>query len=149
VTLSIVLDSTGRPEWDEVYFVALVDGEFHMTIQPRVGESRQRDDRTYFVCYRNGDAEAAAADDDEAAVARWLEDFYRILPTARGRVLGTRLRRWEHCFSYVAADRAEVLEDVRRPVDRAHFAGDYASSTAGTHGAFAEAARVAREVLAD
>jgi len=38
---------------------------------------------------------------------------------------------------------------IQKPVaGTLHFAGDYSSETAGTHGAYAEAQRVAEEILA-
>jgi hypothetical protein len=39
------------------------------------------------------------------------------------------------------------VEELRRPVAGLHFAGDWSSPTAGTHGALAEARRVADAVL--
>ena len=98
------------------------------------------------MCYLSSDVAAARPGDDAATTAAWLEDFYEVLPDARGRVIGTLLTRWPHCFSHVAPDRGEVLPDVRRRVGDVHFAGDYTSATAGVHGAVGEGARVAAAI---
>ena len=98
------------------------------------------------MCYVSSDDAAARDTDDDATVKRWLEDFYAVLPDARGRVLGTKLTRWPYCFSHVAPDRDEVRGDVRRSIDGVQFAGDYSSSTARSHGAIAEGFRVGRHL---
>lgn len=148
-TLSIVLDSSGKPEWDDMFFIVTVDAPFNMVLQPRASADIVPSvcGRTHFNCYLSADAAAAAPGDDEAMTQAWLEDFFRVLPDARGRVLGTVLTRWPRCFSYPAPDRAAVIGDVRAAVGGVHFAGDYTSDTAGSHGAFAEGNRVAREVF--
>ncbi len=148
VTMAVVLDSSGKTNWDDIFVVSAVDAAFNMVLQPRSGADRvpSRHGRTTMMCYLSSDDEAARSTDDEATVSTWLEDFYAVVPDARGRVLGTLLTRWPYCFSHVAPDRAEVLDDVRRSVGGVHFAGDYSSSTAGSHGAIAEGFRVAREL---
>ena len=148
VTMAIVLDSSGRTNWDDIFVIATVDAAFNVVLQPRSGADRVPSEhgRTTMMCYLSSDDEAARDTDEDATVKRWLEDFYAVLPDARGRVLGTQLTRWPYCFSHVAPDREEVLGDVRRSIDGVHFAGDYSSSTAGSHGAIAEGFRVAGEL---
>lgn len=149
VTLAIVLDSSGMPMWDDIFAVVTVGTVFNLVLQPRASADVQpsKRGRTYFTCYLSADAAAAAPGDDAATTRAWLEDFFKVVPGARTRVLGTLLTRWPRCFSYPRADRSEIVPGVRAQVDGLHFAGDYASSTAGTHGAFAEGDRVAAEVL--
>lgn len=148
VSLSIVLDSAGKPEWDDIFFIVAVDAAFNIVLQPRASADvvPSVKGRTHFNCYLSADAPAAEPGDDEAMTEAWLEDFFRILPDARGRVLGTVLTRWPRCFSYPGPDRADVIDGVRAAVDGLHFAGDYTSDTAGSHGAFTEGNRVAREI---
>lgn len=148
VSLSIVLDSVGKPEWDDIFFIVAVDAAFNIVLQPRASADvvPSVKGRTHFNCYLSADASAAESGDDKAMTEAWLEDFFRILPDARGRVLGTVLTRWPRCFSYPGPDRAAVIDSVRTAVDGLHFAGDYTSDTAGSHGAFTEGNRVAREI---
>ena len=84
--------------------------------------------------------------DDGEITSEWLDSLYRIFPDARGKVAGTHLQKWPECFAYIRADREDPLELVERPVDGMYFAGDYASATAATHGAFASGRRVASEI---
>ena len=146
VTMAVVLDSSGKTNWDDIFVISTVDAAFNLVLQPRSGADRVASEhgRTTMMCYLSSDDEAARGTDDEATIQRWLEDFYVVVPDARGRVLGTLLTRWPYCFSHVAPDREEVLDDVRRSINGVHFAGDYSSSTAGSHGAIAEGFRVAR-----
>jgi hypothetical protein len=63
-------------------------------------------------------------------------------------VLGAHLQTWEHCFSLLTPDRSAVMDQLREPIHGTlHFAGDFCSDNAGTHGAFAEAARVASTIV--
>lgn len=146
--LSVVLDSMGQHEWDDVFAVATVEPPFNLVVQPRASADTTPSTRgrTYLNCYLSGDAEVAAASDDEALTSGWLAHFDRVFPGARERVLGTRVTRWPRCFSYPSPRRESVLPAVRAQVGGVHFAGDYASSTAGSHGALVESARVAAEI---
>jgi hypothetical protein len=106
--------------------------------------SSAESNRTYFVMFRGRDSlDQLHAQDDQVVIDEWLEDFYRVLPDARGRVTGTYLQRWDNAFAYPRFDRNLHLAGVREPVGTMHFAGDYTSDTAGSHGALSEADRVA------
>ena len=78
----------------------------------------------------------------------WVEDFLTVAPGLRVRIRGVHVQTWEHCFAVLSPARAAVLEELQRPVDGMHFASDWSSSTAGCHGALAEARRVADAVPA-
>ena len=149
VTFAIALDSTGRTEWDDIFVVTTVDAPFNFVLQPRAAADvvPSRRGRTSFYCYLSADAEAAKPGDDEAMKAEWLEHFHRVIPNSSGRVVDSLLTRWERCFSFPAPGREAVLGDVRASIGGLHFAGDYTSDTAGSHGAFTEGNRVARAIL--
>jgi hypothetical protein len=66
-----------------------------------------------------------------------------VAPELRGRIAGAVAGTWEHCFSVLSPHRNEALGDLQRSVGNLHFAGDYTSETAGSHGAYQEARRVA------
>lgn len=148
VSLGITLDCDGV-DWADLYCIATVGAPFNMVLQPKsaVESLYAVDGRTTFMCYRSADLALAQRTDDDALVTEWLEHFYAVVPNSRGRVLGTHLTRWELCFAYPRIDRAEWLAGVRAEVGGMHFAGDYTSATAGTHGALEEAARVADALI--
>lgn len=148
-TLGVVLDCTDRPHWADYFYVVSVGTAFHGVTQPRTGRhfSPGTGNRTYFEMFRGRDPlDELHTKDDSVVTEEWLEDFYRFLPDARGRVTGTHLKRWDAAFAYPRFDRASYLPDVRKPVGTMHFAGDYTSDTAGSHGALAEADRVAADL---
>jgi protoporphyrinogen oxidase len=150
VVFGITVDSAGMTEWDDLFLVATVDRPFNMVLQPfaSTGPAPSERDRSYFTCYLSADAGAAEPGDDDALAAEWLEAFYAVVPSARGRVLDTLVTRWQRCFAYPAPGREELSRVVQVPLDGIHFAGDYTSFTAGSHGALAEGRRVAGEILA-
>ena len=144
-TLGAVVDCTDRLHWADFFYVVSVGTRFHGVTQPRTGRyfSPGTRNRTYFEMFRGRDsADELYAQDDATLIAEWLEDFYRVLPDARGRVTGTTLQRWDAAFAYPRHDRHVYLPGVREPVGTMHFAGDYTSDSAGSHGALAEAERV-------
>lgn len=149
VMLGIVLDSAGKDDWDDIFLITAADAPFNTVLQPRACRefAASKRGRTHFCCYLSADAEAAEPGDDDAMTQEWLEAFFQILPDARGRVLGTGVARWPRCFSYPAPGREDVLDDLQAPIGGAHFAGDFTSATAGSHGALGEGARTAVEIL--
>jgi protoporphyrinogen oxidase len=160
-TLSVVVDLAGlngraggtdpvdaSTRYDDWSFLATPGRVFDAIINPRPG---RRDGRAQFVCYWNSAGfQPDAARHDPALTQQWLDDFLAVAPGLRGRVLGAHLQSWPHCFSLLTPARRGVLDVLRRPVHHTlHFVGDYCSETAGTHGAYAEARRVAGEVLGE
>ncbi|GAA2787379.1 FAD-dependent oxidoreductase [Saccharopolyspora taberi] len=109
--------------------------------------SSDEPDVVHFVCYGNSAGYRPDLPGDREQETEWLEDFLTVAPGLRGRVLGTHVQTWEHCFALLSPERAAAVEDLRRPVGGVHFAGDWTSPTAGTHGALDEAKRVADAVL--
>lgn len=159
-TLSVVADvsdlsdTAGAPftpsdvsaDMDAWSFVVTPGLAFDAIINPRPGRA---DGRIQLVCYGNSVGyvpEVVAG--DPARVRAWTRDLLTVAPQLRGRVLGAHLQTWEHCFSLLTPERGAVIDQLREPVhETLHFAGDYCSETAGTHGAFAEAARVASTIV--
>ncbi|KWR70106.1 hypothetical protein RN04_14775 [Arthrobacter sp. W1] len=133
-------------EFDDWAFVAAAGRLFDVIVNPRPG---RRDGLAQFVCYGNTNGYMPEANDPSSgAIERWLEEFFAVAPKLRGRVLGAELCSWEHCFSLLTPRRNSVLHQLRAPVDGTmHFAGDYSSETAGTHGAYSEARRVSEEII--
>ena len=110
------------------------------------------------VCYGNsagylpeagGGAGLGAPEAQGRLTQEWLNEFLEVAPGLRGRVVAAHLQTWRHCFSLIPPERAAALDQLRQPLSGTlHFAGDYTSETAGTHGAFTEAARVAATIAA-
>ncbi len=151
VVMAVVLEGSPSASWNRVFFM-LVEGRafqsiLHATMdRPLDGPNGGRSVLNLYV-HREPAEALLDREDLDGLQAEWLEDLYAVFPDARGRVLGTQLVRWRNCFSYLKADRLDVLDDVQRPIDGLHFAGDYASTTAGVHGAIASGERVAGEIL--
>jgi protoporphyrinogen oxidase len=152
MTLGAVVDCTDRPHWADIFYTVSIGTKFQGVTQPRTGPdfASVAKNRTYFCMFRGRDtAEELHAEPDAVVIDAWLEDFYKVFPDARGRVKGTYLKRWDAAFAYPRFDRAVYLPDVRKPVGTMHFAGDYTSETAGSHGALSEGERVAADLQAE
>ena len=81
--------------------------------------------------------------EERTAPTTGFEDFLTVAPDLRGRIRSVHGQTWPYCFSVLAAARLAVLDELRRPVGGIDFVGDYSSATAGTHGCYDEAHRVA------
>jgi monoamine oxidase len=144
-TLNIVADIKGLPEFKDWAFIVTVGMPFDAIINPLPGgtDKTSSADIVQLTCYGNSSGYLPGFADDEQRVAQWMEDVYTVAPQLRGRVLGVHAHTWQHCFALLSPERAEVLPELQRSVGSMHFAGDYTSETAGTHGAYTEAERVA------
>lgn len=134
--------------YDDWSFVVTPGRPFDAVINPRPGRD---DGLAQFVCYGNSSGYVPEANDpDSGALQEWLEEFLAVAPGLRNRILGARLQSWKHCFSLLTPERNSALPSLQEPVEGTmHFAGDYCSETAGTHGAYAEAQRVATTILTE
>ncbi|NQD88187.1 FAD-dependent oxidoreductase [Paenarthrobacter sp. CM16] len=146
--LGVVVDISA-PELaavDDWSFIATAGRAFDVVINPRPG---RKDGTAQFVCYGNSAGYIEEANDPTSGVLEhWIEEFLKVAPQLRGRILGASIQSWQHCFSLLTPTRASALPQLQAPVDGTlHFAGDYSSETAGTHGAYSEAHRVSREIL--
>ena len=149
-TLNIVADIAGLPEFKDWAFIVTVGMPFDAIINPVPGgtEKTSSANIVQLTCYGNSSGYLPGFPDDEQRVAKWMEDVYRVAPQLRGRVLGVHAQTWQHCFALLSPERAEALPELQRSIGTLHFAGDYTSETAGTHGAYAEAERVASLIRA-
>jgi hypothetical protein len=144
-TLNIVADIKGLPEFKDWAFIVTVGMPFDAIINPVPGgtDKTSSADIVQLTCYGNSSGYLPGFADDEQRVAQWMEDVYTVAPQLRGRVLGVHAHTWQHCFALLSPERAEALPELQRSIGSLHFAGDYTSETAGTHGAYTEAERVA------
>lgn len=149
-TLNIVADVEGLPDFKDWAFIVTVGMPFDAIINPVPGgtEDTSRENIVQLTCYGNSSGYLPGFADDQQRVAQWMEDVYTVAPQLRGRVLGVHAQTWEHCFALLSPERAEALPELQRSIGSLHFAGDYTSETAGTHGAYSEAERVAALIRA-
>lgn len=141
-TVSIAADIRGLPEFGKWSFVSTVGRKFDCIINPQPGDVPD-DGIVRFTCYGNSAGFIPGIENDEQQIQEWVEDFLRVAPELRGRIVGAVAGTWQHCFSVLSPKRNEALAELQRSVGNLHFAGDYTSETAGSHGAYQEAARVA------
>lgn len=136
----------GNVSYDDWSFVVTPGRPFDAIINPRPGRN---DGIAQFVCYGNSSGYLPEANQPNSKVLdQWIEEFLKVAPGLRDRILGAEIRSWRHCFSLLTPERNAALEAIQAPVmDSMHFAGDYSSETAGTHGAYAEAKRVATDIF--
>lgn len=149
-TMVVAADVRGVEHHHDWAFVTTVGRRFDCIINPAPGRTTTADDPdvAHFMCFGNSGGHQPDLPGDPAREAEWLADFLAVAPGLRGRVLGTHVQTWEHCFALLSPERASVIDDLQRPVGTMHFAGDWTSPSAGTHGALGEAKRVADSVLA-
>jgi monoamine oxidase len=149
-TLNIVADIEGLPEFKDWAFIVTVGMPFDAMINPVPGGTKEtsRANTLQLTCYGNSSGYLPGFGDDEQRIAQWMEHVYTVAPQLRGRVLGVHAQTWQHCFALLSPERAAALPELQRSVGSLHFAGDYTSETAGTHGAYTEAERVASLIRA-
>jgi len=148
-TMVIAADASDVPEYRDWAMVTAVGHRFDCVLNSTPGRWRSDDAPgiVHFMCYANTAGYQPGLPGDETAEHEWIEDFLTVAPGLRGRIKGHHIQTWEHCFALLGLGRAEALADIRRPAAGAHFAGDWSSTAAGSHGAFEEADRVAADVL--
>ena len=148
LTMSLMVDVEGCPEVRKWYFVTAVGTEFDLALFPAPGQTTYLPTKNLQQVNLYASAERYRDDfvTSPELQARWLEDFYKVAPQLRGRVQASHAAGWKYCFAVVGPNRTRLLEPLRRPIGSIHFAGDWTSETAGSHGAFTEGQRVATEI---
>ena len=145
-TLCVTADVTGLPHVARWAFVTVTGRAFDAVINPhpvRPGSAQEPPTTVQFVCYGNSAGFRPDLAANPAATGAWVEEFLAVAPELRGRVLGAHLQTWEHCFAILTPERARAVPHLQQSIGGLHFAGDHTSASAGTHGAFGEARRVA------
>ncbi|MFM9371927.1 flavin monoamine oxidase family protein [Streptomyces sp. Da 82-17] len=150
-TLAVVADVGHARHLADWSFLTTVGTRFDAVINPAPGRPHT-DRRTgallvQYVCYGNSAGHQEGFGSDASELSAWVEDFLAVAPELRGHVVGVHGQTWPYCFSLLSPTRLSVLDALRRPVQGIEFAGDYTSATAGTHGCYAEAYRVAETLM--
>ncbi|WP_077487814.1 flavin monoamine oxidase family protein [Sinomonas mesophila] len=148
-TMVIAADVSDVPEHRDWGMVTTVGHRFDCILNSTPGRWRSADEPgiVHYMCYANQAGYQPNVPGNRVAEEEWLEDFLSVAPALRGRIRGHHIQTWQHCFALLGLERADALSEIRRPVDGLHFAGDWSSTTAGSHGAFVEADRVAADVV--
>jgi hypothetical protein len=145
-TLCVTADVSGLPHIARWAFVTVTGRAFDAVINPhpaRPGAAEEPPATAQFVCYGNSAGFRPDLAASPAATGAWVEEFLAVAPELRGRVLGAHLQTWEHCFAILTPEQARAVPHLQQSVGGLHFAGDHTSASAGTHGAYGEARRVA------
>jgi protoporphyrinogen oxidase len=144
-TMCVTADVTGLPHIAQWAFVVTTGRAFDAIINPRpvLPTAEEAPTTVQFVCYGNSAGYRPDLAADPAAAEAWVEDLLAVAPELKGRVLGAHLQTWQHCFAILTPQRAAALPQLQESIGRLHFAGDHTSASAGTHGAYTEARRVA------
>jgi protoporphyrinogen oxidase len=148
-TLCITADITGLPHIARWAFIAVTGRAFDAIINPHpiAGDHPAALPTTVqFVCYGNSAGYRPDLVTDPGDTEAWIEDFLAVAPDLRERVLGAHIQTWQHCFAILTPQRAQALPQLQESIGQLHFAGDHTSASAGTHGAYTEARRVANLV---
>lgn len=150
-TMIVAADVSGVEHLRDWAFLTTVDTRFDCIINPTPGRWRSDDAPgiVHFVCYGNDPGYQPDLPGDPAREQEWLEAFLAVAPELRGRIRAHHVQTWEHCFAVLSPGRAAVVPQLQDPLGGLHFAGDWTSPTAGTHGALGEARRVAAAVVED
>ncbi|WP_258804152.1 flavin monoamine oxidase family protein [Pseudarthrobacter sp. NS4] len=144
-TITIAADVRGFPEFIHWSFVSTVGKLFDAVLNPQPGVLPS-DGIIRFTCYGNSAGFLPGIEGDEARIQLWIDDFLDVAPALTGRIVGAEVATWEHCFAVLSPGRNDALPELQRSVGNLHFASDYTSETAGSHGAYEEARRVAEKL---
>lgn len=147
-TLTVAANVDGLEGIADWSFVSTVGKKFDAIINPLPGVVPS-DGIVRFTCYGNSAGFLPGIENDEARINEWVEEFLEVAPELRGRIAGAVAATWEHCFSVLSPKRNDALPELRRSIGNLHFAGDYTSETAGSHGAYEEGHRVAQLLRAE
>jgi monoamine oxidase len=146
-TLAVAVNIEGLPEYADWSFVSTAGKKFDAIINPMPGVVPE-DHIVRFTCYGNSAGYLPGFEQDRQRIDSWLDDFLDVAPALRGRIVGAVAATWENCFSVLSPRRHDALPYLQRSLGNLHFAGDYTSETAGSHGAYDEGYRVAAELRA-
>jgi phytoene dehydrogenase-like protein len=147
--LCVTVDVTDLDDIPDWAFITTVGRPFDAIISAIPHDPRRAADGrliAQFVCYGNSAGyrpDLVAAD---VGTSAWVDEFLAVAPQLNGRIIGAHLHTWEHCFAIITPRRLAAVPQLQESINGLHFAGDYTSESAGTHGAYGEGQRVAQAV---
>lgn len=147
--LCVTVDVTGLDDLPDWAFITTVGRPFDAVIGALPRDPRKTADGrriAQFVCYGNSAGYRPDLVASDAGTSAWVGEFLAVAPQLNGRIIGAHLHTWEHCFAIITPRRLAAVPQLQESIDGLHFAGDYTSESAGTHGAYGEGERVAQVV---
>ena len=85
---------------------------------------------------------------DKESLSILTKELVSMFPNMKKHIIKTSLKHWKHAIYFVKTGDLEYMQQVKLPVDRIHFCGDY-TIHAGLEAAVNSGYRVAKEVLND
>ena len=83
---------------------------------------------------------------DKEALSILTKELVSIFPNIEKHIIKTSLKHWIHAIYFIKPGDLEYMQQVKIPVSRIHFCGDY-TIYAGLEAAIASGYRVAKELL--
>lgn len=145
--VAAVIDGDGTQPWHDLFFTPVEGLSFDYISDCRAGTGLSAGRALWEMGLVGERAVAAFTLSDDEIVDTWKTDMEKVFPGSSSRLLGAHVQRWPACFSFPKWDRERWLPSVQQPYESLYFAGDYASQSAGTHGAIGSARRVVRQLL--
>lgn len=149
ITMAVLVNPSPEASWKGAFMTGVVDGAFDYVVDPQIGSGLFGGQVPLQCGLWRERAEAQMNRPTAEIDAEWRAQLEAIYPGIGSAIVDTQVAKWPSCFAVPRADRLDVLDEVTKPVDRIHFAGDYASESAGTHGSIASGSRVAAEIVAE
>lgn len=122
-TITIAADVSELPEFADWSFVSTVGKLFDAIINPQPGVVPS-DGIIRVTCYGNSAGYLPGIEGDDARIQHWIDDFLDVAPALSGRIVGSTVATWEHCFAVLSPKRNVALPQLQRSVGNLHFAGD-------------------------
>lgn len=147
LVISMVLVHQGNWDWEGVFMTPVVGRAFDWVTDCRAGTGLTTTRTTLQLGVARDRALRAFSKTDDQLISEWLEDLDVVFPGSKRLFFGAEVHRWPLCFAVLRADRHLYQADASCAVGNTHFAGDYASATAGVHGCIAVAKGIVQTIL--
>ncbi len=129
VSAAFLTNETGPQPWDRCYAIATPKRAFNvffnMTSLARSHEHERQPGSSIMVFSPAALAAALLDLDDSEIIDRYFKDLDDIFPGFSGHMVEAHVRRWPLGLAYCFPGRGRIQEDLTRPAERIHLAGDY------------------------
>jgi oxygen-dependent protoporphyrinogen oxidase len=129
VSAAFLTNETGPQPWDWCYAIATPKRAFNvffnMTSLARSRERERQPGSSIMVFSPAALASALLDLDDSEIIDRYFKDLDDIFPGFSGHMVEAHVRRWPLGLAYCFPGRGRIQEDLTRPAERIHLAGDY------------------------
>ncbi len=129
VSAAFLTNETGPQPWDRCYAIATPKRAFNvffnMTSLARSHEHERQPGSSIMVFSPAALAAALLDLDDSEIIDRYFKDLDDIFPGFSGHLVEAHVRRWPLGLAYCFPGRGRIQQDLTRPAERIHLAGDY------------------------